>query len=97
MGREAWLPCCRVRSPDCPGGPGWVPVLGLCFWKSRLTPMHWARDQEQPFGKAVAAPSPSAQGLPRPRQPRQPEQTVVREHRGGNNHSHRALKRGVGA
>lgn len=69
MGREAWLSCSRVGSPHCPGGPGRTPVLGPCFRKSRLTPLPWTEEREQPFGKAVAAPSPAARGLRRARQP----------------------------
>ena len=67
-GKVARLPRQRVGSPHYPGGPGRAPVLGPCFRKSRLTPLHWAEERKQPFGKAVAAPSPSARGLRRPRQ-----------------------------
>lgn len=67
-GKGAWLHCYRVGSAHFPGGPGRAPVLAPCFWKSRLTPLHWAEEREQPFGKAVAAPSSWAQSLLRPRQ-----------------------------
>lgn len=39
--------------------------VGPCLEKSCLTPLHWAKDLEEPFGEAEAAPSPAAQGLPR--------------------------------
>lgn len=60
-GSLAALPPRRLTS--LPRRAGRAPVLGPCFRKSRLPPLHRPRNEQQRFGEAVAAPSPSAPGL----------------------------------